>query len=112
MDIGFIGVGRMGGPMARRLLGAGHCLAVYDVDEDACARLAAQGAETRWTPSSIAADCPNIITSLPGPKEVELVMRGADGLLSAVRPDTLVLETSTIGPALSRGLARQFSERG
>jgi 3-hydroxyisobutyrate dehydrogenase-like beta-hydroxyacid dehydrogenase len=112
MDIGFIGVGRMGGPMARRLLSAGHRLAVCDVNADACARLAAQGAETRSTPSSIAADYPNIITSLPGPKEVELVMRGADGLLSAVRRDTLVLETSTIGPALSRALARQFSERG
>jgi 3-hydroxyisobutyrate dehydrogenase-like beta-hydroxyacid dehydrogenase len=112
MDIGFIGVGQMGSPMARRLLSAGHRLAVYDVDPDACARLVAHGAEARSTPASIAADCPNIITSLPGPKEVELVMRGANGLLSAVHPDTLVLETSTIGPALSRALARQFAEKG
>jgi len=98
--------------MARRLLNAGHRLTVYDVDPSACARLAAHGAEIRPTPASITADCPNIITSLPGPKEVELVMRGTDGLLSSVRPDTLVLETSTIGPALSRALARQFADKG
>jgi 3-hydroxyisobutyrate dehydrogenase len=102
MDIGFIGVGQMGGPMARRLLNAGHRLVICDVSPDACARLVAQGAESRSTPSQVAADCPTIITSLPSPKEVEIVMRGTDGLLSSVRSDTMVLETSTIGPALSR----------
>jgi len=111
MDIGFIGVGQMGGPMVTRLLHAGHRLAVYDVDPDACARVVALGADRRSTPSQVAADRPIIITSLPGPKEVELVMRGTDGLLSSVRPDTLILETSTIGPALSRALAQQFAER-
>jgi 3-hydroxyisobutyrate dehydrogenase-like beta-hydroxyacid dehydrogenase len=112
MDIGFIGVGQMGGPMATRLLNAGHDLAVYDVDPGACARVVALGAERRSTPSQVAADRPIIITSLPGPKEVEIVMRGPDGLLSSVRRDTLIMETSTIGPALSRALARQFAERG
>jgi len=111
MDIGFVGVGQMGGPMARRLLNAGHRLAVHDVNADACARLAAHGADIRSSPAAVAADCRNIITSLPGPKEVELVMRGANGLLAAVQPGTLVLETSTIGPALSRELAQQFAER-
>jgi len=112
MDIGFIGVGQMGGPMARRLLNAGHRLVICDVSPDACARLVAQGAESRSTPSQVAADCPTIITSLPSPKEVEIVMRGTDGLLSSVRSDTMVLETSTIGPALSRALAQQFAQAG
>jgi len=112
MDIGFIGVGKMGGPMGRRLLDAGHRLAVCDVNPNACAELARRGAQIRSTPSQVAADCPNIITSLPSPAEVEVVMRGADGLLSSVRPGALVLETSTIGPALSRALAREFAERG
>ena len=112
MDIGFIGVGQMGGPMAARLLNAGHHLAVYDVDPDACARVVALGAERRSAPSQVAADRPIIITSLPGPKEVEIVMQGTDGLLSSVRPDTLILETSTIGPALSRALAQQFAQAG
>jgi 3-hydroxyisobutyrate dehydrogenase-like beta-hydroxyacid dehydrogenase len=112
MDIGFIGVGQMGGPMARRLLNAGHRLVICDVSADACARLVAQGAESRSTPSQVAADCPTIITSLPSPKEVEIVMRGTDGLLSSVRSDTMVLETSTIGPALSRALAQQFAQAG
>ena len=112
MDIGFIGVGQMGCPMARRLLNAGHRLVICDVSPDACARLVAQGAESRSTPSQVAADCPTIITSLPSPKEVEIVMRGTDGLLSSVRSDTMVLETSTIGPALSRALAQQFAQAG
>ena len=112
MDIGFIGVGKMGGPMGRRLLDAGHRLVVCDVNPNACAELARRGAQIRSTPSQVAADCPNIITSLPSPAEVEVVMRGADGLLSSVRPGALVLETSTIGPALSRALAQEFAERG
>jgi 3-hydroxyisobutyrate dehydrogenase-like beta-hydroxyacid dehydrogenase len=112
MDIGFIGVGKMGGPMGRRLLDAGHCLVVCDVNPNACAELARHGAKIGSTPAQIAAVCPNIITSLPSPTEVEIVMRGADGLLSSVRPGTLVLETSTIGPALSRTLAREFAEQG
>src|SRR5689334_14582937 len=112
LDIGFIGVGQMGGPMAGRLIDAGHKLAIYDVNQEACARLAARGAEVRASPAAIAADRTNIITSLPGPKEVETVMRGTDGLLSAVRRDALVLETSTIGPALSRELAQEFAAKG
>jgi 3-hydroxyisobutyrate dehydrogenase-like beta-hydroxyacid dehydrogenase len=111
MDIGFVGVGQMGGPMARRLIDAGHRLAIYDVNPDACAKLAAQGAEVRSSPAAVAADRSNIITSLPGPKEVESVMRGVDGLLSAIRRDALILETSTIGPALSRELAREFAAK-
>ena len=75
MDIGFIGVGKMGGPMGRRLLDAGHRLAVCDVNPNACAELARRGAQIRSTPSQVAADCPNIITSLPSPTEVEIVMR-------------------------------------
>jgi 3-hydroxyisobutyrate dehydrogenase-like beta-hydroxyacid dehydrogenase len=98
--------------MARRLIDAGHRLAIYDVNPDACAKLAAQGAEMRSSPAAVAADRNNIITSLPGPKEVENVMRGVDGLLSAIRRDALILETSTIGPALSRELAREFAAKG
>jgi 3-hydroxyisobutyrate dehydrogenase-like beta-hydroxyacid dehydrogenase len=112
MEIGFVGVGKMGGPMGRRLIEDGHRLIVCDVDAEACARLARHGAEVRSTPAQVAAACSDIITSLPSAKEVELVMRGSDGLLSAARPGTLVLETSTIGPALSRALADEFAARG
>jgi 3-hydroxyisobutyrate dehydrogenase-like beta-hydroxyacid dehydrogenase len=111
MDIGFIGVGKMGGPMARRLVEAGHRVIFHDVTAAACARLRSHGGEFRSSPASVAAECLYIITSLPSAKEVEIVMRGADGLLSCVRPGSLVLETSTIGPALSRELAREFAAR-
>ncbi len=111
MDIGFVGVGKMGGPMARRLIAAGHCVLVCDVDAQACAGLSLLGAEIRATPAQVARDCRNVITSLPSAREVETVMRRADGLVASVCPGTLVMETSTIGPALSRELAREFAGR-
>jgi 3-hydroxyisobutyrate dehydrogenase-like beta-hydroxyacid dehydrogenase len=112
MDIGFIGVGQMGGPMARRLLVSGHNVAAYDINKAATAKLAAHGADIRSCPAEVVEDRSVILTSLPGPSEVEAVMTGASGVLQSVRPQALVLETSTIGPSLSRSLAQQFADKG
>lgn len=111
MKLGLVGAGKMGGPMGRRLIAAGHSLIVCDINPEACARLAREGAEIRQTPSELA-DCEAIITSLPTPKEVELVASGPAGLLSSVNPGTLILETSTLGPAQSRHLEMEFGRRG
>ncbi|WP_113705064.1 NAD(P)-dependent oxidoreductase [Nonomuraea lactucae] len=75
MNIGFIGLGNMGGPMALNLIKAGYELTVYDVRREAAAEHVSLGAT--WTAS--AADCAaqsdTLITMLPGPRQVEAVMR-------------------------------------
>lgn len=108
-DIGMIGLGRMGSRMASRLADAGHHLYVRDVVPAAIEPLARRGAQPCDTPAAVAASCEIVITSLPSPKDVDQVMLGPGGLLAAVRPGTVVIETSTIGPAQSRTLAERFA---
>lgn len=112
MAVGVIGLGRMGGPMAQRVLAAGHRVQVYDIRAAAREALAAAGATVCRDPSELAAAADVVITSLPGPEEVEHVMRRPDGVLAAVRPNTVVVETSTIGPAQSQALAADLAARG
>ncbi len=96
VTIGFIGLGNMGGPMAKNLLSAGHSLRVFDLSEEALADLAAAGAETA---SSALAACEGVdvvVTMLPAGKHVEGVYLGDDGLLKALPGGTLALDASTI----------------
>jgi 3-hydroxyisobutyrate dehydrogenase-like beta-hydroxyacid dehydrogenase len=104
MNIGFIGIGRMGRPMAGRLLAAGHKTFIYDVSKAACAPSVEKGAVLCATPADVARNAVFIVTSLPGPTEVDAVVDGPDGVLSAVCPGTIIIETSTIGPEQSRRL--------
>jgi len=112
MNVGFIGLGRMGEPMARKMLTGGHSLFVHDVSSEACQALAADGAERLDSPAGIAARADIVLTSLPGPREVEAVMMGAHGVFTTVRQNAIVVDTSTVGPSLSRQMARRFSEKG
>jgi 3-hydroxyisobutyrate dehydrogenase-like beta-hydroxyacid dehydrogenase len=112
MQIGFIGIGRMGNPMAGRLLDAGHRLAIHDIDPAACRQLAARGAAVRSSPADVARDSPMILTSVPGPDEVEVVMSGPDGVLAGAARGSLIVELSTISPAQSRALANRCAELG
>ncbi len=112
MDIGFIGMGRMGSRMAARLLAAGHTLSVNDLNHDACVALVERGATARATPRDVAQCSAIVLTSVPGPAEVEDVIAGPSGVLSGIRPGALVIEMSTIGPVQSRALARRCAEAG
>jgi 3-hydroxyisobutyrate dehydrogenase-like beta-hydroxyacid dehydrogenase len=112
MQIGFIGIGRMGSPMAGRLLAEGYRLAIHDIDPVACQGLAARGAAVRASPAEVARDSAIILTSLPGPDEVEAVMTGPNGVLAGAASGSLIVELSTIGPAQSRALARRCAEAG
>src|SRR6185312_5829434 len=69
-SVAFVGVGRMGGRMARRLLGAGTTVAVYDRDRAALDALAQEGARVATSPADAAADAALILFSLPGPAQV------------------------------------------
>ena len=93
--IGFIGTGTMGAPMARRLIDAGHALVVCDLRAEATRPLAEAGAEVAPSPREVAARCRVVMSSLPGPAQIESAVRGADGLLAGARPGDVHVDLST-----------------
>ncbi len=110
--VGLIGIGRMGGAMARTLLRKGQRLIIRDTRTEAWAPLAGAQCRIAASPAEVAAAAEIVLTSLPGPDQVDQVMTGAGGLLGAVRPGAVVVETSTISPDQSRRLAAAFAAEG
>lgn len=96
MDIGFIGLGRMGFHMARRLLEANHRLVVYDTNPDAMKRLAALGAESASSPRDVADRADTVLASLPSLDASLNVATGKDGVIAGKRVKRFV-DLSTIG---------------
>ena len=112
MDIGFIGLGRMGTPMTLKLIRNGHRLLVHDTQKSACESAINSGAQWISNPAELTHRTKFIISSVPGPIEVSEVMIGQNGLLEGNVDETLIIETSTIGPDQSRDLATKFKEKG
>jgi len=110
--IGFIGLGIMGKPMANNLLKAGHTLVVHNRSRPAVDELVAAGAKAAASPGAVAAECPTIITMLPDSPDVEKVVAGPDGILSAARKDTVIVDMSSISPLVSRSLAKLAEAKG
>lgn len=108
--IGFVGIGRMGRPMAQRLVAAGYPTTVLDTDTEAARRVA--GAAVAPSLAELAGAADVVLISVPGPREVDDVVCGAGGILDSARPGTLVIETSTIGVAQGRALAKACASRG
>ena len=102
MNIGFIGVGNIGAPIAGQLLKAGHTLTVHDLQREAAASLLAAGATWSDSPAAIAAACEVVATCLPGPPEMERVVLGPDGIAADIRPGSLYIDHTTNAPALVR----------
>jgi len=110
-EIGFVGLGNMGGPMANRLIDAGHRLAVYDIREEAMTPLVARGA-TRTHSTREAADASDIVFfSLPEPKDVEGEALGAAGVAAGQRAKIFV-DLSTTGPRTTARVVAGLAERG
>ena len=96
MKIGFIGLGVMGAPMAQNLQSSGqHELLVCDIDPQRVALLEKQGAEAVQSIAAIAAQADVVLTSLPGPRQIEAVGFGVDGLLANMRPGSAWIDLST-----------------
>lgn len=102
--IGFIGTGRMGAPMAQRLIEAGHSLHVYDTRADSLAPLAALGAKPATSPAQVASSAEIVLTSLPTPEIVKAVALGPDGIIAGTRARIMV-DLSTTGPSAARQIA-------
>ncbi|TLX55741.1 3-hydroxyisobutyrate dehydrogenase [Stutzerimonas nosocomialis] len=113
MHIGFLGLGNMGGPMALNLLKAGHRLTVFDLSPEAMTRAVEAGATAADSPIAVArAPVELIITMLPAAIHVRQVYLGSQGLLNHVRPDVMLIDSSTIDPMSAREVARAAQERG
>ena len=111
-QIGFIGLGNMGVPMAGRLLDGGYKLIVNDIRQDAARPLLARGATWAASPAEVAAVAQTVITILPTSREVREVLLGTKGLLDGLRPGSLVLEMTSADPSVTRELEREVATRG
>lgn len=109
--LGFVGVGRMGGPMANRLLDAGYRLCVYDVSEEATKPLMARGAELAASPAEVASTAETVFISLPTPDVVREVTLGSNGGLINGPKVRTVIDLSTTGPGVATEVAGKLAER-
>ena len=112
LKVGFIGLGRMGSGIARRVRAAGYPLVVYDSNDSAMADAVAAGATKGSSPREVAAAAEVILTSLPGPPEIRDVALGRNGILEGAKPRAAYFDLSTNSPQLVAEMARAFAERG
>jgi 2-hydroxy-3-oxopropionate reductase len=111
-DLGFIGLGVMGRPMAQHLIAAGYQLTVHNRSRAAVEVLVAAGASAASSPVDVARRSDLIITMLPDTPDVEAVIAGPGGVLEGLRPGALVIDMSSISPIATRALAAQVSAKG
>ncbi len=110
--IGFIGLGIMGKPMARNLIKAGYPLIVHNRSRAAVDELTREGAQAATDAKEVAGRTEIIITMLPDSADVDLVCAGENGIFSALKSGTLLIDMSTISPAVARKLAGEAQRRG
>lgn len=112
MPVGFIGLGKMGGNMALRLLEKGHELVVTEVDKSLAQPQLDAGATWADSPAEVAALCDLVLSSLPGPAQVEAVALGPGGIVEGVKPGTIYVDLSTSTPTQIRKVDAALAARG
>jgi 2-hydroxy-3-oxopropionate reductase len=110
-NIGFIGLGVMGKPMAKHLAAAGHRLVVHNRSRGAVDELVAAGATAAASPAEVAKASTIVITMLPDTADVERVLTGPDGVLSGLQAGAVVIDMSSISPVVTERLAAQVAEK-
>lgn len=109
---GFIGLGRMGRPMASNLQKKGHPLVVYDIVAAPVAELAGLGAKAAKSAAELAKQCDIVITMLPSGIEVDQILLGSGGVIANAKPGTLLMDMSTVDPQTTDRLAARAAEAG
>lgn len=112
MKVGYIGLGNMGRNMALRLLERGVDLTVTDINPEAAKECLAAGAAWADDAAGVAATCDLVLSSLPGPPQVEQVALGPRGIIEGIRPGSLYVDMSTSSPTLIRRIDERLAERG
>lgn len=112
MKIGFIGLGNMGGAVARNIQRAGFELTVHDLRKEAATKLLEYGARWADTPADTLDQVDIVVTMVFGPKQIEQVVRGEHGLLAGNCQGKGWIDSTTSSPVLMRELAAQFEQAG
>lgn len=112
MNVAFLGLGRMGGAMARHVLDAGHDLRVWNRTPDKAAELLAAGAVGAGTPAEAARGADVVVAMLADPDAVREVLLGPDGAADGAAEGTLIVDASTIGPRAAREISAGLEHRG
>ncbi len=110
--VGFIGLGTMGKPMAKRVLLGGFPLTVYDIVKAPVEELASLGARAAASPKEVARASDVVCTIVPNSPHVEQVILGKDGVMEGLRPGGIIVEMSTIEPTVTRKVAAEVVARG
>jgi 2-hydroxy-3-oxopropionate reductase len=112
MNIGFIGLGIMGKPMAKNLLKAGNKLVVYDKHDAPVSELVHAGAAAGSSPKDLASRSELIITMLPNSPHVKEAILGKNGVIEGVKPGSVLVDMSSIAPLASREVAAELAGKG
>jgi 3-hydroxyisobutyrate dehydrogenase len=110
--IGFIGLGTIGGVIARHIQMAGHPMMVCDIRAEASEPLVKAGAARAGSPAEVARHCPVVFSSLPGPSEVEQVALKANGLIEGIRDGSIYVDLSSSSAELIRRIEVEFRSHG
>ncbi|XP_042672853.1 3-hydroxyisobutyrate dehydrogenase, mitochondrial [Centrocercus urophasianus] len=110
--VGFIGLGNMGNPMAKNLIKHGYPVIAYDVFPEACKEFQDLGAQVTDSPADVAEKADRIITMLPSSPNAIEVYTGANGILKKVKKGSLLIDSSTIDPTVSKELAKAVEKMG
>lgn len=112
MNIGFIGLGRMGFSLARSLVNKGETVCVFDLNQDTARQLEAQGAHRAQTIPELCQRSDIVFTMLPGPKQVREVALGTDGIIANLPPGAIYIDMSTVDVDTVDSLFKAFTEKG
>jgi len=112
MNIGFIGLGIMGKPMAKNLLKAGYSLKVYDLIAAAVDELVTAGAERGANNADTARGSDVVITMLPNSPHVKAAVLGENGALAGLAPGAVLVDMSSINPIASQEICREVEKKG
>ncbi len=111
-NIGFIGLGIMGKPMAKNLLKAGFNVFAYDIVRECLIEVLNSGAKECISSKDVAQKSDVIITMLPNSPEVEEVVMGPNGILEGIKPGSIYIDMSSIDPLVSKRLSTEVSKKG
>ncbi|MEP7457318.1 NAD(P)-dependent oxidoreductase [Phyllobacterium sp. SB3] len=109
--LAYIGLGLMGGPMARRLLSLEYPMRVFDVDAGRMAGLVKAGAVQTFSPIACAKGADVILINLPSQSAIEAVVFGEDGLLGSLSTESVVVDFSTVSPDFCRRIAERATDK-
>ena len=112
MQIAFIGLGNMGGPMAINLIKAGHSVKAFDLSQEAVARVVAEGGQAAASAQDAVQGAEAVVTMLPASQHVEGLFLGNGNLLASIAKGALVIDSSTIAAATSQKVAKAAEAAG